>query len=118
MIGFISTSVTSSLNHTFPRAIADLHNLQFAVTHALGFSVFTSLLLATELNTETSNSNRYEVFLHFLLSHPGTSELNYKLRLLLTPPVLLLTPPAYDCPQTTFVVPYKRSARTNRKHVT
>jgi hypothetical protein len=30
-------------------AIADLHNLQFNVTHTLGFSVFTSRILATEL---------------------------------------------------------------------
>jgi hypothetical protein len=30
-------------------AIADLHNLQFTVTHALGFSVFTSCNLVTEL---------------------------------------------------------------------
>jgi hypothetical protein len=30
-------------------AIADLHNLQFTVTHALGFSVFTSGILVTEL---------------------------------------------------------------------
>jgi hypothetical protein len=30
-------------------AIADLHTLQFTVTHALGFSAFTSLILATDL---------------------------------------------------------------------
>jgi hypothetical protein len=30
-------------------AIADLHTLQFAVTHALGFSVFTSRIPATDL---------------------------------------------------------------------
>jgi hypothetical protein len=30
-------------------AIADLHNLQFTVTHALGFSVFTSRTLVMEL---------------------------------------------------------------------
>jgi redox-regulated HSP33 family molecular chaperone len=33
--------------------IADSHHLQFTVTHALGFSVCTSRLLATDLNTET-----------------------------------------------------------------
>jgi hypothetical protein len=49
MIGFISTSVTGSLNHNYYSAIADLHNLQFAVTHALGFSVFTSRLIAVDL---------------------------------------------------------------------
>jgi hypothetical protein len=31
------------------RAIADLHTLQFIVTHALGFSVFTNRILATDL---------------------------------------------------------------------
>jgi hypothetical protein len=30
-------------------AIADLHNLQFTVTHALGFRVFASRILVTEL---------------------------------------------------------------------
>jgi hypothetical protein len=30
---------------------------------------------------------------------------------------LLLISPAYDCPQTTFVVPYKASVRIYRKHV-
>jgi hypothetical protein len=34
-------------------AIADLHTLHFTVAHALGFPVFTSRLLATDLNTET-----------------------------------------------------------------
>jgi hypothetical protein len=54
--GFISTLVTTSLNHIYYRqyrAIADLHNLQLTVAQALGFSVFTSRLLATDLNTET-----------------------------------------------------------------
>jgi hypothetical protein len=49
MIGFIGTSVTISLNYNYCSAIADLHNLQINVTHALGFSVFTSRLLVTEL---------------------------------------------------------------------
>jgi hypothetical protein len=66
MIGFVSTSVTVSLNYNRYSAIDDLHNLQFTVAHALGFSVFTSRLLATDLNTETSTSNHYEVFLQFL----------------------------------------------------
>jgi hypothetical protein len=70
MIGFIGTSVTSSLNHTYYSAIADLHTFQFTVAHALGFSVFTSHLLATDLNTETSTSNHYEVFLSFLVQSP------------------------------------------------
>jgi hypothetical protein len=69
MIGFIGTSVTRSLLITLKyrqySAIADLHNLQFTVTDALGFSVFTSRLIATDPNTETSTSNHYEVFLLF-----------------------------------------------------
>jgi hypothetical protein len=51
-------------------AIADSHNLQFTVAHALGFSVSTSRLLATDLNTETSASNHYEVFLPLRLQSP------------------------------------------------
>jgi hypothetical protein len=43
MIGFISTLY----NRLVP--IADLHNLQFTVTHAQEFSVFTSRILVTEL---------------------------------------------------------------------
>jgi hypothetical protein len=43
-------------------AIADFHTFQFTVAHALGFPVFTSRLLATDLNTETITSNHYEVF--------------------------------------------------------
>jgi hypothetical protein len=76
MIGFINTSVTSSLNHTYYSAIADLHNLQFTVAHALGLSVSTSCLLATDLNTETSTSNQYEAFLPFLVQSSWNSELN------------------------------------------
>jgi hypothetical protein len=46
-------------------AIADLHTFQSTVAHALGFSISASRLLATDLNTETSTSNHYEVFLLF-----------------------------------------------------
>jgi hypothetical protein len=63
MIGFISTLVTISLNHNWYSAIADLLNFQVTVTHALGFSVSTSRLLAKDLNTETITPNHYEVFL-------------------------------------------------------
>jgi hypothetical protein len=60
-------------------AITDLHILQFTVVHALGFSVFTSHLLATDFKTEIITSNHYEVFLsstNFLwLSPPENSEL-------------------------------------------
>jgi hypothetical protein len=72
MIGFISTSVTISLNYNQCSDIADLHILQFNVAHALGFSVFTSRLLATELST----SDNYEVLLPLLVqSHWNSSAL-------------------------------------------
>jgi hypothetical protein len=48
-------------------AIAVLHTSQFTVAYALGFFVFTSRLLAMDLNTETSTSNHCEVFLPFLV---------------------------------------------------
>jgi hypothetical protein len=48
------------------RANADLHTFQSQL-HTLGFPVFTTRLLATDLNTETSTSNHYEVFLPFCL---------------------------------------------------
>jgi hypothetical protein len=54
MIAFISTSVTISLNYNQHSALVDLHTFQFTVADALGFSVSTSRLLATDLNTETS----------------------------------------------------------------
>jgi hypothetical protein len=44
------------------RVIADLHSFQFTAAHTQGFSVF-----AADLNTETSTSNHYEVFLLFRL---------------------------------------------------
>jgi hypothetical protein len=63
---FISTLVTHSLLITFNywqhSAVADLHNFQFTVVHALALSVSTSRLLATDLNTDTITSNHYEVF--------------------------------------------------------
>jgi hypothetical protein len=37
-------------------AIADLHNLQFTVTHALGFSVFTSRTPVMELKQSKSHT--------------------------------------------------------------
>jgi ABC-type uncharacterized transport system permease subunit len=67
MIGFISTSVASSLNHIQYSAIAALHTFQFTVAHALEFLVSTSRLLATDLNTENITSNYCGVFLLFRL---------------------------------------------------
>jgi hypothetical protein len=49
MIGFIEILFTQLGTTGNYRAIADLHTLQFTVTHALGFSFFTSLILATDL---------------------------------------------------------------------
>jgi hypothetical protein len=46
------------------------YTLSVTVAHALGFSVFISRLLATDLNTEASTSNHYEVFLPFLIQSP------------------------------------------------
>jgi hypothetical protein len=45
-------------------------NLQFTVACSLRFFVFTSRVLATDLNTETSTSSHYEVFLPFLVQSP------------------------------------------------
>jgi hypothetical protein len=70
MIGFIGISVASSLNHTQYSAIADLYTFQFTLAHALGFSVSISGLLATDINTETSTSNHYEVFFPLLVQSP------------------------------------------------
>jgi hypothetical protein len=67
MTGFIGTSVTGYLNHTQLQRYRYITHFQFTVPHALGFSVITSRLLATDINTETSTSNHYEVFLLFRL---------------------------------------------------
>jgi hypothetical protein len=70
MIEFICTAVTISLNYNQCSTIADLHTFQFTVVHTLGFSVSTNRLLATDLNTEASTSNYYDVFLPFLVQSP------------------------------------------------
>jgi hypothetical protein len=49
MIGFIDTLYIPLGTTGNYSAIADLHTLQFTVTHALGFSIFTSRILATDL---------------------------------------------------------------------
>jgi hypothetical protein len=79
MIAFISTLVTIFLNYNRYSAVANLHNFQFTVAHALGFSVSTSRLLATDLNTETSTSDHYEVFLLFLVQSPRNLATQIKL---------------------------------------
>jgi hypothetical protein len=50
MIGFIDTLHTVIGTTGNYSATADIHTLQFTVTHALGFSVFTSRILATDLS--------------------------------------------------------------------
>jgi hypothetical protein len=47
--GFIDHLYTPLKTTSNYSAIADLHTLQFTVTHTLGFSVFTSRILATDL---------------------------------------------------------------------
>jgi hypothetical protein len=42
-------------------AVADLHNLQFTVTHALGFSVFISCTQATDIAVSISLQITHEV---------------------------------------------------------
>jgi hypothetical protein len=55
-------------------AIADLHNLEFTLTHALGFSAFTSHILVTELKrlTVTIYSN-HTLILHGLTFNSSTT---------------------------------------------
>jgi hypothetical protein len=49
MLGFTDTLFTQLGTTGSYSAISNLHTLQFTVTHALGFSVFTSRILATDL---------------------------------------------------------------------
>jgi hypothetical protein len=50
MTGFIDTLyVHTTRDYMQYSAVADLHTLQFTVTHALGFSVFASHTQATDL---------------------------------------------------------------------
>jgi hypothetical protein len=50
IIGFIDTLFTQLDSTGNYSAIADLHTLQFTVTHALGYSIFTSYILATDFS--------------------------------------------------------------------
>jgi hypothetical protein len=50
MVGIIAL-LRSSRKYRQYSAIADLRTLHFIVTHALGFLVFTSHILATDFNT-------------------------------------------------------------------
>jgi hypothetical protein len=56
MIGFTDTFYThTTRDYRHYRTIAILHTLQFTVTHALGLSVFTSRILATDLSQSHCN---------------------------------------------------------------
>jgi hypothetical protein len=66
MIGFIGAALQLQFRLQPIQSYRWLHNLQFTVAHALGFSVSTSRLLATDLNTGTIISNHYEIFLSSL----------------------------------------------------
>jgi hypothetical protein len=71
-IGFIDASLYNlSLKYKKYSTIANLYNFQFTVAHTLGFSVSTSRILVTDLNTWTLISNHYEVCLSFLLQSPS-----------------------------------------------
>jgi hypothetical protein len=52
---------TVSLNYKQSSAIADLHNLQFTVTYALGFSVFTSHILVTGLKQSVTKFSNHSL---------------------------------------------------------
>jgi hypothetical protein len=77
MIGFIDTLYTVLGTTGNYSAIADIHILQFTVTHALGFSVFTSRIMATDLSQYhcnfkshmKSSCHRQIPFLPFILNH-------------------------------------------------
>jgi hypothetical protein len=55
-----------TLSYNQYSVIADLDTFQFTVAHAVGFSVITSHILATDNNTGTITSNQYEVLSLFL----------------------------------------------------
>jgi hypothetical protein len=81
MIGFIDTLLTQLWTRGNYSAIADLYILQFTVAHALGFSVFINLILATDFHTVVIREFQLTAahmnpilhtlvpFLPFLLSH-------------------------------------------------
>jgi hypothetical protein len=94
-IGFIHPSLCNfSLNYDQYSAISELHNFQFTVEHALGFSDSTSRILATDLNIGTNTSNHYEALLPFLLQSPGFLTLYSSALLLCTTNSLPLYRPA------------------------
>jgi hypothetical protein len=60
-------------SHLIPltyNAIDNLHHLQHTVAHALGFFIFTSRLLATALNTETTKVSHSKYYTKITSSNP------------------------------------------------
>jgi hypothetical protein len=72
MMGFIDTYTFTQFGTTGNySAIVILHTFQFTVAHALGFSVFTSRILATDLSQSHCNFNSHmksswHSLIHFL----------------------------------------------------
>jgi hypothetical protein len=99
-------------------AITDLYNLQFIIAHALRFSVSTSRLLARDLNTETSTSNHYEVFLPFLVQSLWNSTKNSPglLTLLNSKSNFLWLSPTKNCTVVPMVFKITPLHRPHRKH--
>jgi hypothetical protein len=63
MIGFNAPDRFTTRDYRQYSAITDLHTLQFTVAHALGFSVFSSRILATDFTTVSlSLQITHEVF--------------------------------------------------------
>jgi hypothetical protein len=73
LIGFIGSLVTHSLlitiKYTGDTALSLVHTFQFTVVHALGFSVSTSRLLATDLHSETSTQITTSITLKIFQLH-------------------------------------------------
>jgi hypothetical protein len=68
-------------------ALANLHTLQFTVTHTLAFSVFTSRILATDLQQSHCHCSTHKVFLSQPNSFLAISSQSYDCHL----PILLIT---------------------------
>jgi hypothetical protein len=80
MIGFIDILYTQLWTTGNYSAIADLHTWQLTVIHALGFSVFSSRILATDLSqSHCKFKSHMKSFLHCLI--PNLSFLLNHLRL-------------------------------------
>jgi hypothetical protein len=77
MIAFYLAAVHITTIHSYRHsysAIGIPHIQQSTVSLARGFSVSTSRHLATGLDTGTSSSNHYEVFLSLILQSPWKAD--------------------------------------------